>query len=177
MKRLIIIFALVTASSCVQKPAPLEDRAFLLKDHNNTKCDIEAFKKSSNAERAKQMEHKEHKKILLFPATRGAIVDSEVENGSFRALNIKINKREYIRAATSGRIMSVKKSIHGSSITMQYKSGVMIHYEKLGKIFVSKGHKISQGEVLASHSKDRILRFSVQRNGQYIDPTPLIRRG
>lgn len=85
-----------------------------------------------------------------------------------------------VTAVKSGVVMTVRNSdTLGLVLEYETKDGFLIRYAHLQKIFVKKGEKIKQGQIVAKVGSTGLstgphLHYTVKKDGMILDPMPFV---
>lgn len=85
-----------------------------------------------------------------------------------------------VECVQTGRVIDVKQdAITGKTIVIQHADGYVTTYGRMEQVFVQKNDWIEGGELIGSipattSNPQSTLYFSMEKSGQYIDPTDVI---
>ncbi len=127
-------------------------------------------------------------KIAFTPPAKGEIMHffgtmTSLEGVTFphNAIDIKVKTNDPIHAAADGTVTEISEggTDYGKFIRIEHEQGYQSFYAHLNRLEVKEGDKVLMGQKIGAGGATGLvviphLRFSILKDGQYIDPMPLI---
>ncbi len=82
-----------------------------------------------------------------------------------------------VRASASGIVTHSGPVVENLTVTLNHGGGLSTSYSYLDSVMVKIGQRVSRGEgigVAGTETGHGVVHFSVRRNGEYVDPAPLV---
>jgi murein DD-endopeptidase MepM/ murein hydrolase activator NlpD len=90
-------------------------------------------------------------------------------------INIQGQKGDQIRAALSGKVISIHKDTAGIMVETAHEDGLKLMYGNIGETYIREGQSINQGQILGGVGENLIepgtyLHFEVWKHDRSVDP-------
>lgn len=120
-----------------------------------------------------------------WPLTQPGFITQEV-GGAGRerhpGLDIAVPQDSYVRAAGSGMVVDAgRDEVYGLYVLVDHGGGIQSMYGHASQLFVSRGDRVEQHEVIALSGSTGIstaphLHFEIRRDGEAVDPLEYVQQ-